>query len=275
MRRVRPGPRRGLPDVARPNRDEPTVLVLPDPEAVAAETAERIAGALAEAVSERGVAHWVTTGGSTPGAVYRNLIAPALHERVPWDRVHLWWGDDRFVPADDQRSNAGLARAELLPSAPIPGSQVHPVPTGTSIEAGEGPDECAARYAAEIRAAGLPGSEGWPVFDVVMLGIGPDGHLLSVFPESAAFDRSELVLGIPAPTHVEPHVARVTLNPRVLDVARDVLVVVHGGGKAEMLGLVFGTERDERRWPAQVARRRGATWLLDEAAAARLPSHVR
>jgi 6-phosphogluconolactonase len=261
--------------VARSRQNEPTVVVLPDAEAVATATAERIADALAEAVAERGAAHWVTTGGSTPGAVYRNLVAPPLDERVPWDQVHLWWGDDRFVPADDPRSNAGLARAELLPRAPIPNSQVHPMPTGASIEAGEGPDECAARYAAEIRAAGLAESAGWPVFDVVMLGIGPDGHLLSVFPESAAFDRSDLVLGIPAPTHVEPHVARVTLNPRVLDVARDLLVVVHGGGKAEILGLVFGAERDERRWPAQVARRGGAIWLLDEAAAAHLPDEVR
>ena len=261
--------------MARSNRGEPAVIVLPDPEAVAAATAELIARALGEAAAERGVAHWVTTGGSTPGAVYRNLVAPPLRGRVPWDRVHLWWGDDRFVPPDDERSNARLARAELLPNAPIPESQVHAMPTGESIAAGEGPDECAARYAAEIRAAGLPESAGWPVFDVVMLGIGPDGHLLSVFPESTAFDRDDLVLGIPAPSHVEPHVARVTLNPRVLDVARDVLVVVHGAGKAEMLGLVFGAERDERRWPAQLARREGATWVLDEAAAAKLPAEVR
>jgi 6-phosphogluconolactonase len=101
----------------------------------------------------------------------------------------------------------------------------------------------------------------------VLVGVGPDGHILSVFPGSVAFDRLESVLPIPAPTHVEPHVPRVTLNPRVVAAARSVLVVVHGAGKASILGSVLGDEIDERRWPAQLARREGATWIVDEAAA--------
>ena len=96
---------------------------------------------------------------------------------------------------------------------------------------------------------------------------------MSVFPDSETFDRDEPALGVPAPSHVEPHVARVTLNPRVVGAARDVVVVVHGAGKAEIVATVMGSERDERRWPAQLALRDGATWILDEAAAAAL-THV-
>jgi 6-phosphogluconolactonase len=253
---------------------EPTIVVRPDPDAAAAEAAERIAAAILAAVSARGRADWVTTGGSTPGAVYRHLLAPRLRDLVPWPEVHLWWGDDRFVPADHPLSNVPLARDVLLTGVGLPDANVHPVPVAVALAAGETPDWCAARYADEVRAADLPIVDGWPAFDVIFVGIGPDGHLLSVFPGSSAFDSPSWALGVPAPTHVEPHVARVTLNPRILDAGRALLAVVHGASKASMLGDVFGPERDERRWPAQVARRAGATWILDRAAAERLPDWI-
>ena len=93
-----------------------------------------------------------------------------------------------------------------------------------------------------------------------------------MFPGSTAFDSTELALAIPAPTHIEPHVERVTLNPALVGVARELLAVVTGDEKAPVLAEVFGPERDPRRWPAQVARRDGAVWVLDEAAASRLPN---
>ena len=257
---------------------EPEVVVVRTAEAAAVEAARRITGALAGAVAARGRADWATTGGSTPGAIYRALGAGAVRGSVPWHRVQLWWGDDRFVPRDHPLSNVRIADQLLLDphlGVPIPATNVHPFPIAEAIGEARGAAWCAARYIGEIRTSGVAVEGGWPVFDVVLLGIGPDGHLLSVFPRSAAFESTDWALAVPAPTHIEPHVERVTLNPRILDAARLVLAVVIGEGKAEMLGTLFGAERDERRWPAQLARRPGAAWIVDEAAAARLPADLR
>jgi 6-phosphogluconolactonase len=273
--------------------DEPEIVVLPDADACSRLAAERMVAALTEAVAARGRAHWATTGGSTPAGIYRQLATPPLRDAVPWDGVELWWGDDRFVPRDHPWSNAKVADDVLLeiaalsgesgtgdygvdvlggrrPGAPIPATNVHPFPTTEAIAEAQDTDWCAARYAATLDADGPPNEGGWPVFDIVLLGIGPDGHVLSVFPGSPTFDRSETAVGVPAPTHVEPHVARVTLNPAVVGAARSVLVVSHGDAKADVLHDILGGPRDPRQLPAQLARRAGATWILDAAAARRL-----
>ena len=127
------------------------------------------------------------------------------------------------------------------------------------------------RYADELREARLLEVGRLAVFDLLFLGIGGDGHLLSVFPDSPALDSAELGLGIPAPTHIEPHVERVTLNPAIVGAAQESLVVVQGADKAAAIAAIFGSEHDPRRWPGQLARRSGVTWILDEAAAAGLP----
>jgi 6-phosphogluconolactonase len=264
---------------------EPEIVVVADPTAGAIEAAARVVRSLTSAIEVRGRADWATTGGSTPIGIYRRLIAPPLLGAVPWAVVHAWWGDDRFVPRDHPLSNVkpfddimlGISGAEEGTAGggylgvPMPVQNVHPFPTGEAIGEGRGAAWCAAGLADELRAAGLPAVDGWPAFDLMLLGVGDDGHLLSVFPGSSAFDSSELALAIPAPTHIEPHVERVTLNPAVVDAARDVMVVVYGADKAAVVAAVFGTERDSRRWPAQLARRAGATWILDDAAAGGLP----
>jgi 6-phosphogluconolactonase len=270
-----------------------TVVVLADPEACATAAAERIAASLVAAAGARGAAHWATTGGSTPAPIYRHLASPPLRDAVPWDLVQLWWGDERFVPADHPLSNADIAASDLLEvaalsgtsgtggsgadviggrtaGAPIPAGNVHPIPTAFAIGEGEGPDWAAERYAADLVAFGPEFADGVPAFDLVLLGVGPDGHVLSVFPDSETFDRREPVLAVPAPSHVEPHVARVTLHPHIVRAAREVVVVALGAGKAEIIATIFGDEVDERRWPAQLARRAGATWILDDAAASAL-----
>lgn len=272
---------------------EPAIAVLPDADAVSATAADQIADLLRDAVASRGRADWATTGGSAPIGIYRRLSAPEIRDAVPWAGVHLWWGDDRFVPRDHPLSNILPVDQVLLaaaahsgtdwledepddalrgihPGAPIPIENIHPFPTSEAIGEARSPAWAAARYDVELRSADLETRDGWPVFDLVLLGVGPDGHVLSVFPGSTTFDETAWALPVPAPTHVEPHVTRLTLNPGVLDVARQVLVVVHGAAKAEIVATIFGDERDPRRWPAQLLRRPGVAWLLDEAAAARL-----
>ena len=265
--------------------NEPEIVVFADQAAAADEAAARIATSLADAVEGRARADWVTTGGSALVARYQRLAAEPLVDAVPWAAVHVWWTDDRYVPRDHPLSNVkpfddvflGIADAEegtsssRHPGAPLPVENIHPFRTGEAIGRAAGAAWCAAALGDELRAADLPQQDGWPVFDLIVLGVGPDGHILSVFPGSEAFDSTELALAIPAPTHIEPHVERVTLNPAVVGVARQVIVVVHGEEKAPVLAEIFGPERDARRWPAQLARREGAVWILDEVAASMLP----
>jgi 6-phosphogluconolactonase len=153
---------------------------------------------------------------------------------------------------------------------PLPIDNLHPFPTTLAIGQARGAAWCANELAGELDSAGLERDGDWPIFDLVVVGIGADGHLLSVFPGSAALESGDLALSIPAPTHIEPHVERVTLNPRVLGAARQVLVVVGGSEKAPVLADIFGSDHDPGRWPAQLARHANATWIVEAAAAEHL-----
>jgi len=264
---------------------EPEILVVPDAATASAVAGDRIGAALRGAFEARGRADWATTGGSTPVGIYRHLTIPAHVNDVPWPNVHVWWGDDRFVPRDHALSNVKPFDDIMLDigghqagsslgggsAVPIPLDHLHPFRTTESIGEARGAAECAAELERELRAADLETIDGWPVLDHILLGVGGDGHVLSVFPGSEAFESKAWALAIPAPTHIEPHVERVTLNPAILAVAREVLVVMHGADKAAILGDIFGPEVDPTRWPAQLTRRAGATWILDRAAAAHLP----
>ena len=263
---------------------EAEIVVVPDPPSGAIAAADRVAEILTEASGSRGRVDWATTGGTSPIGIYRRLVAPPTRETVPWGDVHVWWADDRYVPHDHPYSNVkpfddimlGIADAEEGTAGggdrvvPIPVENVHPFPTSEAIGHARGPEWCAATLANELREAPLEQVEGWPAFDLMLLGIGADAHILSVFPGSTAFESPELAVAIPAPTHIAPRVQRVTLNPAVVGAARHVLVVAFGSDKAAAVGRIHGPEHDPGRWPAQIARRPGATWILDEAAAAAL-----
>ena len=254
---------------------EPEIRIFGDAAATSWAAAEAIALALGEGVAARGRADWATTGGSTPVGIYRALVGAPLRDLVPWEQVHVWWGDDRFVPRDDPLSNVLAFESELLPHLPLRHEHIHVPRMREAIAAGLGPEAVAASYGLALRGAGLPETDdGFPILDVVLVGIGGDGHVLSVFPGSPLFDSPTWVSAVPAPTHIEPHVERVSLHPRMLQASRLPIVVAHGAGKAAILGRVFGPERDVRRWPAQVARSPGALWLLDREAAADLPADM-
>jgi 6-phosphogluconolactonase len=281
-----------------PDPGEVRLTITADADGAFDAAAQMVADALVAAVGRRGRADWATTGGSTAPGVYRRLAEAPLRTAVPWESVHVWFGDDRYVPRDHPLSNvlavdgalvgfgaysgqsgtgeSGIDVATGLEAgAMLPVENVHAIPTGESIGKARGPAWAAGRYDAELRAAAadgaLPVVDGWPAFDLMFVGIGPDGHLLSVFPDSGAWDSNAWALEIPAPTHVEPHVHRITLNPAVLGVAQELLVVAVGDSKAEPIGRVFGERVDVRDLPAQAARRAGARWVLDAATAAELP----
>ena len=251
---------------------EPTLVVVPDASAAGPAAAEVVAEVLARAAGARGHAEFATTGGSTPAAIYRALAAAPLRERMPWTEMQVWWGDDRFVPREHELSNVKPLDDVLLRdgAAPLPPANLHPFPVARTLAIGEDEAWCAAELATELHASGIAVEDGWPVFDLVLVGVGPDGHILSVFPVSAAFESRSWAIAVPAPEHIEPHVPRVTLNPRIVTAARDVLVVATGENKAPILREVLQGERDELRLPAQLARQDRATWVIDEAAASAL-----
>jgi 6-phosphogluconolactonase len=282
------GPLAGV-DVAtlpRPGQGEPELVVLPTPDEAAAQAAERIASAIVAAVHARGRADFCTTGGNTPIPIYRLLARGPLCDAIPWRSVHFWWGDDRFVPRGHPESNVSSLDDVLLGGgiegetqgetggAPLPSGNIHPFPVSRAIAQGRDADWCAAEYAREM-ADHLALAEGnWPVFDLILLGVGDDGHCLSCFPESPVLDAMTWTLAAPAPTQMTPHLPRVTISPRLLE-ASPVMSVTWGASKAEALGHVFGPERDIRRWPVQRTRRTGAVWIVDEAAAAKIPRDLR
>ena len=260
---------------------EPAIIVRPNHASAAAAVAERLAVALADGARRRGRADFASTGGSTPAFVYRALLAEPVRDRVPWDVLHVWVGDDRFVPRGDPACNMGAIDRILLPgdsrrglaAPPLDPARVHPWPTDAALAAGETPAACAARFEETLRAALPADAAGRPVFDAVLVGIGSDGHLLSVFPGSAAFDAPGWTTWAPAPTHIEPHLDRVTLTPPALDATPALVVAAFGMGKARMVAELLGAghaglEQHQRRLPGLRARRAGATWVLDAAAAA-------
>ena len=251
---------------------EPTLVVVPDASAAGPAAAGVVVDVLARAAGARGRADFATTGGSTPAAIYRALAAEPLRARVPWQQLHVWWGDDRFVPREHELSNVKPLDDVLLRdgAAPLTPANLHPFPVARTLAIGEDEAWCAAELATELHASEIVVEDGWPVFDLVLVGVGPDGHILSVFPDSAALESRSWAVAVPAPEHIEPHVPRVTLNPRIVTVAREVLVVATGGNKASILREVLQGERDERRLPAQLARHDRAMWVVDEAAASAL-----
>jgi 6-phosphogluconolactonase len=204
-------------------------------------------------------------GGSTPRAFHTLLAATPFVEQVEWSKVEFYWIDERFVPPDHPDSNYRMARETLLDRLPLRPDQVHPVPT----ELGD-PSEVAAVYEADIRRGfALPPNE-LPRFDLILLGMGPDGHTCSLFPHTAALRvRDRLVVANEVP---QLHTTRITLTVPVLNNAAHVAFVVAGADKADALAAVLEGPDQPEEYPSQLVRPHDGDlyWLLDEAAAARL-----
>ena len=236
----------------------PKLTVVSDADALAQAAARRLLARLAEPRERFAVA---LTGGSSPEGLYRLLASEPYRSQVPWQRVHWFWGDDRFVPQSDERSNAGAARRLFLDRVPAPPETLHPVPTDAANV-----DEAARRYEAELRA--FYGADrldpGRPLFDVVLMGVGGDGHTASLFPGQPQVDETKhWVVGVPK-AGMEPYVPRVSLTLPALASSRDMLFLVTGRSKREIVGRVLsGADL-----PAARAHSEGdLVWLLDRDAA--------
>jgi 6-phosphogluconolactonase len=241
--------------------DQRQVIVVADPPALAKAAADRF---LARMAANPGRIAICLTGGSSPKKLYELLRTEAYRSRIPWDRTHWFIGDERFVPASDPLNNMAMARGIFLDRL-APASQIHPIPTDNS------PGEGAERYQRELKS--FYGADrldpGRPLFDIVLMGVGPDGHTASIFPDYPALEETESwVVGVPQ-AHVEPFVPRVTLTLPALASCREMLFEVAGSDKRAILTRVL----DGENLPAARARSIGeAIWLVDAAA---LPENFR
>jgi len=244
-----------------------TIEILPDGDSLAARAADLFAQAAQEAAAARGRFAVALSGGASPQPLYRWLARQQFTQKVPWRRVHLYWGDERCVPPDDPASNYGAAERLFIRHVPVLGENVH------RIRGEEGAEGAADAYEQELRALAArerPTSE-LPVFDLVLLGLGADGHTASLFPHSPALEEVErLAVATEAPDGSP----RVTVTFPVVGAARRVWFLVSGADKAGMVAEVLEGLRVPKAVPAQaVAPVKGSlTWLLDQAAAAELSS---
>jgi 6-phosphogluconolactonase len=235
------------------------VISVADPAAMATAAAERVIARMSENPGRVAIC---LTGGSSPKKLYQLLGTDAWRGRIPWQRVHWFIGDERFVPANDPLNNMGIARAAFLDRhAPV--ANIHPIPTSTADPAD--PDRSAALYEQELKS--FYGADildpARPLFDLVLMGVGPDGHTASLFPGYPALDEtSRWVVGVPK-ANVEPFVPRVTLTLPTLASCREMLFEIAGAEKRAILTRVLAGEN----LPANRAQSTGETvWLVDQAA---------
>lgn len=236
---------------------KPRTIVVADSRSLAETAAKRLVDRIAKNSQQIRIC---LTGGSTPRRLYELLATPSWREQIPWPRVHWFMTDDRFVPQDDPLSNIGMARAAFLDDC-APSENVHAIPTSAPT-----PDEAAERYEHELKsfhAAALDQEP--PLFDLVLMGIGPDGHTASLFPNAPALaEQQKWAVGV-AQANVAPFVPRVSLTFPCLGSTREMLFLASGNDKRDILTRAFSGEN----LPAMRAHAtHGDTiWLLDQAAA--------
>ncbi len=237
------------------------IKVYPDPESLSRAAAALLVTQANLAVAHRGRFSVALSGGTTPRRTYELLAAPPFLDQAPWDRMHVFWGDERCVPLDDPRSNARMAKTAWLDRVPIPKAQIHP------LDCARAPAEAARHYEAQLREffAGRP-----PRLDLVLLGLGDNGHTASLFPGTMVLEETRHWA---APVYVaEADLYRVTLTAPLINQAAVVAFLVAGGSKAGVLQEVLHGPRDPGRLPAQLIQPQNGEvlWLIDQEAAASL-----
>jgi len=245
-----------------------TVLVHPDKPSLASAAAARLVTRLIDVLAGQDEAHLVLTGGTIGIGMLAEAAKLPAQQAVDWSRVHLWWGDERFVPAADTDRNELQAREALLDRLPLAAGHVHPMPS-TDGPDGEDAQAAAERYAQELARHAPEGADA-PVFDVLLLGMGPDGHIASLFPEHpGVYETGPSAIAVHNSPKPPPN--RISLTFRVIQSAREVWVIASGAEKAKVAALAL-TGAGQVQIPAAGARGTEATlWLLDRECAAELP----
>ena len=231
----------------------------------ARELSERAAAAtvetIADAVTRHGRCSLVFSGGNTPRALYA-LLASTYRDHIPWSQVHAFWGDERYVPSDDSASNYRMARESLLEHVPLPFQNIHPMPTHLPS-----PEAAAHDYERTLRAET---EHHIPPFDLILLGIGEDGHTASLFPRSPALhETTRWVVAVTAPAQPS---TRLTLTLPAIATAARIFVLVSGTGKAGALAHVLSPRADPDDYPAAGLPSASGlvTWWVDRDAASGL-----
>ena len=239
------------------------IVVLPDVNAVAREAADRITALAQQAIAARGRFTIALSGGSTPRALFVLLAGDAYRARIDWGRAIVFWSDERCVPPDHADSNYRMAYDTLLSKVPAPEGNVH------RLRGEIDPEQAALAYEQTVRREVPAGAGGVPVFDLILLGMGPDAHTASLFPGTpAVHERVRLVVANYVP-RLNAH--RLTFTPPLINAASRVTFMVAGADKAGALRAVLTGPPDVDAYPAQVVQpaQGQLTWLVDLAAGAR------
>jgi 6-phosphogluconolactonase len=236
----------------------PILHVLPSGEAVARAFADHLLKKLEE--KEEGPLFWALSGGSTPKLLFR-LLAEEYHDRIDWSRLYFFWGDDRMVPHDDPESNYGEAKALLFDHVPVVEEQIYPVPTHLD------PEEAARAYAATLAEQLPQNSDGLPIFDINMLGMGTDGHTASIFPDSMDLLTDERICA--EAKHPESGQSRVTLTGPVINASDEVVFLVTGRSKTLRVAQIINREQLATAFPAAHVQPDSGKlhWFMDTVAA--------
>jgi 6-phosphogluconolactonase len=249
--------------------NERRVLVHPDGEALIAAVAARFLTKVVDLLDEYDEINVVLTGGTAGGDVQRAIAASGMRGTIDWTRVHFWWGDERFVPKADPERNEVQAREALLDALQTPEANIHPFPASDEIE---DIDRAAAAYAEVLQQAAPEGSA-VPRFDITFLGVGPDGHIASLFPDrNASQDPGRTVVAVRNAPKPPPN--RLSLTLPALNTSHRIWMVLSGAEKASALGLALaGVSPDEVPVAGAQGRKR-TVFFVDSAAAAKVPHNL-
>lgn len=223
-------------------------------------TAQAFADFLAEQVNQQDEIHIALSGGSTPKILFE-MMADDYEEDIDWGKIHFWWGDERCVAPDHEDSNYKMTKERLFDQVSIPSAQIH------RVRGEENPKQEALRYAEEIKEY-VPLVNGVPQFDIMLLGMGGDGHTASIFPHQMELLKAEEVCEVA--THPESGQKRVTLTGPVIDQSRSICFLVTGEGKTEKVDEIFNQKEGYLSYPAAHFNKENVVWFLDSAAAARI-----